>query len=446
MPCSLAWVMNGEPWFFIHIRGAGSRARRRQSFSGIFVFVIPAVQRAFPEPLPPGEKPGFEWRGTKGWAWKPDQYLAEIPYLAKFKMNFLMNCYLSLFDIEHHPHWRDGQANRWWEDLPAGKKQAYEQIVHECQKQGIQFCFSMNPNLYSQRVVNDGSPQSVEELYKHYAWMQSLGVKWFNVSLDDALQGVNALSQAGVANEIFHRLRAGDPQAQMIFTPAFYHGDGTEPKEKDYLQTLATNLDKDVYLFWTGDATVGKATRPAAESFQNISRHRLFLWDNYPVNDGRPTMHLGPVVGRDPGLCDVVDGYISNPMYKENEINRLPLATCADYAYNPRAYDPNRSIGQAILLLANTPTPQREWLADLVATYPGFLVCPGGTSSNPARERFDQILAGPDSHQAASAYLGYLRGISDRMGKEFPGQYQPAKTIVDKDIQAMAEKLAKKNN
>ena len=36
-------------------------------------------------------------------------------------------------------------------------------------------------------------------------------------------------------------------------------------------------------------------------------------------------------------------------MRKQNEINRIPLATCADYAYNPRAYDPSRSVGQAIL-------------------------------------------------------------------------------------------------
>src|ERR1017187_7890533 len=214
-------------------------------------------------------------------------------------MNFLMNCYTSMFDLEHHPNWgSDSQANRWWEDIPPTKKKAYEQVVRECQKQGIQFCFSMNPNLGSTRMVNDGSPESVEQIYKHYAWMQGLGIKWFNISLDDIAQGINASSQAKVVNEIFHRLRAHDPEAQMIFCPTFYWGDGTGGKQKPYLQDLARELDKDVYMFWTGDYVVGHITRRGAETFRALCGHRLFLWDNYPVNDNQPTMHLGPVMDR----------------------------------------------------------------------------------------------------------------------------------------------------
>jgi len=146
---------------------------------------LPAEKREFPEPLPAGTQPGFAIRGTKGWAWTPEQYLAEIPFLAKVKLNFLMNCYISMFDIEHHAKWYDGDANRWWEDLPAGKKRAYEQVVRSAQEHGVQFCFSMNPNLFSKRLVNDDSPDSVDRLFKHFAWMQGLGVKWFNLALEE---------------------------------------------------------------------------------------------------------------------------------------------------------------------------------------------------------------------------------------------------------------------
>ena len=86
-----------------------------------FTFALPLAKRTFPEPLPAGAQPGFKIRGTKGWAWTPDQYLAEIPFIAKYKMNFLMNCYLSMFDIEHYAKWNDPDANRWWEDLPSAK-------------------------------------------------------------------------------------------------------------------------------------------------------------------------------------------------------------------------------------------------------------------------------------------------------------------------------------
>jgi len=94
-------------------------------------------------------------------------------------MNFLMNCYLSLWESAPgvHPYkW----INKWWQPLPAAKKRAYEEVVRSCQKHGIQFCFCMNPNLGSKRFAG-ASPKDLDDLWQHYAWMQSLGVKWFSV-------------------------------------------------------------------------------------------------------------------------------------------------------------------------------------------------------------------------------------------------------------------------
>lgn len=402
-----------------------------------FHVTLPLVKREFPEPLAAGAQPGFKIRGTKGWAWTPEQYLAEIPFLAQCKMNFLMNCYISMFDIEHHEKWYDGSANRWWEDLPAEKKAAYEKVVRSAQEHGLQFCFSMNPNLLSARQVNDDSPGSVDLLFKHYAWMQGLGVKWFNLSLDDATKGINAATQSRVCNEIFHRLRSKDPEAQMIFCPTYYWGDGTLPKQQPYLEELAHDLDPEIYVFWTGDAVNGKVTRRAADTFCGIVKHKVILWDNYPVNDAHPTMHLGPVVDRDPDLCDVLDGYMSNPMREQNEINRIPLATCADYAYNPRAYDPQRSIGQAILLQADKPA-QIEVLSDLVNEYPGMLLVSTSRNSpgfNPVRTQMSRILELPQSRPAALAYLASLENLSARFNAEFPDRYAPEKKTLASDIE-----------
>ncbi len=408
-----------------------------------FQVKLPADRREFPEPLPAGVQPGFKLRGLKGWAWTPEQYLAEIPFLEKYRMNFLMNCYISMFDIEHHEKWYDGEANRWWEDLPPAKKAACEKVVRSAQEHGIQFCFSMNPNLYSQRTVNEESGASIDLLFKHYAWMQGLGVKWFNLAIDDATNGVNAATQAKVANEIFHRLRAKDPEAQMIFCPTYYWGDGTLKDQKPYLETLARELDKDMYVFWTGDAVVGKITRKAAQTFRDTVQHRVILWDNYPVNDGHPTMHLGPVTDRDADLGEVLDGYVSNAMRTQNEINRIPLATCADYASNPRGYDPARSIGQAILLQADTPA-QRNVLRELVELYPGMLLNPAAnnkTGFNPVRAQLDRILVLPQPKPAAMAYLAALERLGTRFDKEFPNQYAAEKKTLGADIAAVKQKV-----
>ena len=405
---------------------------------------LPKEQREFPEPLPVDAQPGFKLRGTKGWAWTPEQYLAEIPFIAKCKMNFLMNCYISMFDIEHHEKWYDGDANRWWEDLQPAKKAAYEKVVKSAREHGLQFCFSMNPNLFSKRTVNEESPGSVDLLFKHYAWMQGLGVKWFNLAIDDATNGVHAASQAKVCNEIFRRLRAKDPEAQMIFCPTYYWGDGTLKDQQPYLEELARELDPDIFVFWTGDAVVGKVTRKATDTFCGIVKHRVILWDNYPVNDGHPTMNLGPVTGRDVDICEVLYGYVANPMREQSEINRIPLATCADYALNPRSYDPQRSIGQAILLQADKPS-QREMLRELVETYPGMLLIPAAqnkTGYNPVRSQMDRILALPQPKQAAEGYLDSLEKLSVRFNKEFPDRYAAEKKSLAEDIKVVKQKLA----
>ncbi|MGB9624863.1 MAG: beta-N-acetylglucosaminidase domain-containing protein [Phycisphaerae bacterium] len=423
------------PWFQVAACVVGpEECVIRRDPTKDFSVTLPETVEPLPTPLPPGKEPGFKFRGTKGWMWTPQQYMAEIPVLAKYRMNFLMNCYTSMCDVEHYK-WGDPNVNRWWEPLPEEKKAAYAKVVKACREQGVSFCFSMNPNLCSKRFVNSGNPADVDALWQHYAWAQGLGVKWFNISLDDISQGIDAAAQAKVVNEILRRLREKDPGARMIFCPTYYWGDGTGKEQKPYLETLAQELDRDVYVFWTGDAVVGRITRKAAETFRGIVQRRLFLWDNYPVNDAQPTMHLGPVTGRDADLCEVIDGYMSNPLCQQNEANRIPLLTCADYAYNPGAYDPARSIGQAIVHLAETPA-QRNVMRDLVEAYPGMLIYGNGnTGFNAVRHKYAQITGMPHSRQAAQAYIKYLERLAVRIKEAFPHGYAAEKKTLDTDIQ-----------
>ncbi len=112
---------------------------------------VPAHVRPFPEPLAPDHlEPGFKFRGIKGWDWTPEQYLREIPYLAKFKMNFLMNCYLSLFASKPGQPFR----NEWWKPLSQEQKRAYAKIIRTCRQYGITFCFAVHPQLDSPRPLN----------------------------------------------------------------------------------------------------------------------------------------------------------------------------------------------------------------------------------------------------------------------------------------------------
>jgi len=419
---------------------ASAQVLRTADPSVTYLVHLPDRPRPFPEPLTEKRhEPGFAIRGIKGWMWNPRQYLSEVPVLALCKMNFLMNCYLSMFDIEHRTL-GDPACNRWWEPLPTEKKAAYEEVVRACARRGIAFCFCMNPNFTSTRFADPDRPQDIEDLWQHYRWMQDLGVQWFSICLDDIRQGTDPKMQARLVNEILRRLRERDRQARMIFCPTVYSGDGSGADAHRYLRTLAAELDSTAYVFWTGDAVAtARITRAAAEGYRKTVGHRLVLWDNYPVNDGHPTMNLGPVSGRDPDLCEVIDGYMSNSQFPQNEINRLPMLTCADYAYNPWQYDPARSIGQAALHLGANQE-QREVLAAIVELYPGNLLFNTWYSFNPVRARFSVLdsLRGTE----AGAYVQRVEVLLRRFQRAFPDRFHDACTTLENDIAWMKREPA----
>jgi len=399
----------------------------------VYEVTIPAKTLPFPTPLAAGEEPGFVLRGTKGWAWTWDQYLAEVPVLARHKMNFLMSCYTSVFtDTVKF-------VNNWWGPLPEKTLVGIGAVAKACREAGLTFCFSFHPALFSDRPLRCDSDADFEAMWLNYAAVQALGVGWFSLSYDDIdVKGKDIArlgsDHAGLANRLLRRLRETDPQAELIFCPVYYWGAADQGEAGLYTVALGKALDKDILLFWTGDGVVTpRITRAAAESFRRAAAgHRLVIWDNYPVNDRSGALHLGPLTGRDPDLDEVVYGYMSNPHSPQNEINRVPLLTCADYAYNPRAYDPARSIGQAIRQFAKTPL-QRAVLRDIVELYPGDLIC-GSTSTayNPVLERMAALMKQPGGPALAAGLIRRVGRVAKRLETEFPDRFDDAKkTLAD---------------
>jgi hypothetical protein len=403
---------------------------------------LPQKPEPFPNPLTNAKaEPAFRLRGTKGWAWTPEQYLAEVPYLVKAKMNFLMNCYTSMFTS------LDPFVNRWWEPLSEAKKRGFEEVVRACQKNNVQFCFSMHPQLFSERPLDPSSSEDFENLWRHYSWMQDLGVDWFNVCYDDiGVEGrdksVLGETHAKTVNKLLARLRKKNPRVQFIFCPVYYSGCGDTPEARAYLSALGRVLDPQVLVFWTGDGVVTpRITRSCAERYKNIVGHPLVIWDNYPVNDRNPTLHLGPVTSRDVDLSAVAEGYMSNPLCPQNEINRIPMFTCADYAFNPAAYDPTRSIGQAIMHLGETDG-QRQAIKALVGLYPGMLVYGDTrTAFNPVLEKFRLLLGRPEGRSAAASFADRVEKVLKQFETAFPDRFGKTKDTVGQDLVEMKKNL-----
>ena len=422
---------------------SGCARSRPDPLAPAFRVAVPAERSPFPTPLPSGRKgPGFILRGTKGWAWTWDQYLAEIPYLARYKMNFLMSCYLSVFSDPVK------LVNRWWEPLPQATLEGIGKVAAACRDAGITYCFSFHPALFSDRPLHTESDADFADMWRNYASVQALGVRWFSLSYDDIdVKGrdIAALgtAHAGLANRLLGRLREKDPAAELIFCPVYYWGPADQGEARLYTEALGRALDKDIFVFWTGDAVVtARITRQAAESFRKTVGHRIVIWDNYPVNDRSGALHLGPVIGRDPDLDEVAYGYMGNPLAPQNEINRIPLLTCADYAWNPRAYDPARSIGQSIFELADTPA-RRAVLKDLVELYPGNLLS-GSTMTgyNCVLEKIAALLKEPGGRELAGRLVGHVGSVAARLDREFPDRYAETKKTLAAHIARAKDMLA----
>ena len=410
-----------------------------------FSFNLATGKPLLPAPLHPDHPaPGFKLRGLKGWNYSYQDYVAVIPFMVENKMNFLMNCYLSLFPrterMSRFENCLIPYDNNWWEDISEEQKAQYKELVRLCNESGIIFCFSMNPNYQSTRPFDYKSESDFNSMLKHYLWAQSIGVKWFNVSFDDIKTGIDPEGQAKSVTRLLDILRVKDPDAQMIFCPTYYRLTAKNiVKEREYLHALNEYLPKDIYVFWTGGAKNRTVTKDEAQTFKDLVGRRMIFWDNYPVNNASQTISLGPVIGRDAGIAEIADGYMANPMWPQVSLNRLPLMTAADYAYNPWNYDPKRSIATAVSKLTENPD-QAGTLRELIYLYPGKILHNKESGFNPFVDKFNQITKIEHSEFIAKIYIRHAENVLDKMNAHFdPVVFWDAQETLRNDIDAIKQ-------
>jgi hypothetical protein len=105
-------------------------------------------------------------------------------------------------------------------------------------------------------------------------------------------------------------------------------------------------------------------------------------------------------------------------MATQHRLGLLPIATAAEYAQDPGAYDPARAFEQAIERIGRT-ADERALLRDLSATYPGMLVFGANQYFNPVRERFARGGAGAADLAALGELVGRFRRL---LGERYPAE------------------------
>jgi hypothetical protein len=267
-------------------------------------------------------------------------------------------------DPYHREYWRD--------PYPADRMIELGELVQAAHANFVDFCFAVSPGLSMVYSSEEDFGKLTEKLDN----VGKLGVSCFALFLDDVPEELQnpadkarykslAAAHTYIINKLYHHLAPLSPQNHLIVTPTIYTN---AFGHLDDLRELGAGVDPHVDLMWTGVKVVPpEITVKQAREWGRMQRRRPLIWDNYPVNDyQRWRPFLGPLVGRDPQLNTAVRGLVSNPM-NEARASMIPLATIAEYLWNPQAYNAPEAQKRALLAQYGPDAP--HLLAPLLETY-----------------------------------------------------------------------------
>ena len=295
-------------------------------------------------------KISFKRRGIVEGFFGPLWSMAHRKAMFEFGAARGMNTYL--YAPKDDPYHRE----RWTEPYPTKQWRELLQLVREAQKRRIDFVYGFHPG--KGLCFSDKAP--VRTLLAKARRFYDAGVRTFAVLFDDIPSSLNSnrdrkyfkQSLARAEGSWLEEIQATQPwrDVEWWICPSYYTADPLlarlfGPFEPDFLEILGEYLPPNVACFWTGPSVVSKRiSLSQAQKTAKRLKHRLLLWDNYPVNDlsMRDELHLGPLQCRDPELPRAVYAYLSNPLLQE-KLSFIPLATCFDYAADPAHYQPESS-------------------------------------------------------------------------------------------------------
>ncbi|MCX4671488.1 beta-N-acetylglucosaminidase domain-containing protein [Streptomyces sp. NBC_01381] len=306
--------------------------------------------------------------GFYGPPWTEAERLDQMDFLGDTKANTYV--YAPKDDPYHREKWR--------EPYPADKLAELGKLVDRATANHVRFTFAVSPG----GSICYSDPADVKALTAKLQALYDLGVRSFSVPLDDISytkwncegdkakfgepgRGSAAKAQVGLLNTIqrdFIAQKEGANPLQMVPTE---YGDLTDTA---YKQTMRAELDGAVEVMWTGtDVVPPEITNAQAEKAAELFGRKVFVWDNYPVNDFARTagrLLLAPYDKREAGLSGHLSGIVSNPMNQE-AASKLAVFTMNDFSWNDRGYERARSARQAALYLAGGD----ERIADAVQTF-----------------------------------------------------------------------------
>nr|WP_258310639.1 beta-N-acetylglucosaminidase domain-containing protein [Streptomyces sp. FT05W] len=265
----------------------------------------------------------------------------------------------------------------WREPYPADELADLRELIDQATAHHVDFTYALSPGL----SVCYSDPADVSALKTKLGTLYDQGARSFYVALDDISytkwnceadqekygapgRGSAGQAQADLLNAVQHDFIDTHPDAAPLqFVPTEY----SDTADSAYKSVLREQLDPKVVVQWTGTDVVPPSISVSdAEAASAVWGRKVFLWDNYPVNDyGQTTGRLlmAPYDKREAGLHKALSGIVLNPM-NQAAASKVALFGGASFAWNDEDYDPARTWRAAAGYLAGgDPATTRALLA-----------------------------------------------------------------------------------
>ena len=313
---------------------------------------IPAV-RVSDEPL-------MEIRGAiegfYGIPWSHRSRLDHFAFYGEHKLNTYI--YTPKDDLLLRAKWRDLYEGEELEKLG--------ELVDEAAAHHVTFTYALSPG----NDITYGSDADFESTVTKFDQLRDLGVRSFYVALDDiptemvdedaAQFDSLAEAQAHYLNRIQTEYVDAYDLEPLQTVPTEYWGSGPS----DYKSTFGQGVDPAIRIQWTGEGVFSPSIteESVAAAVESYHTEHLYIWDNFPVNDGRrDRLFLNPLEGRAPTLHKHLAGFTANPLIQPYA-SLISLANYADYCWNPPAYEAAVSWDAALDELAGSEQRVRDAL------------------------------------------------------------------------------------
>ena len=268
--------------------------------------------------------------GFYGTPWSFEDRLSQFKFYGRNKLN------VYIYGPKDDPY---HSVPKWRQAYPENEAKQIAQLVKTAGDNGVIFYWAIHPG---QDIKWNDEDRAL--LLEKFESMYRLGVRGFAVFFDDISgEGTKADKQAELLNYIDgHFIKPKGDIAPLIMCPTEYNKAWSNI-QKGYLPTLGDKLNKDIEVMWTGNTVVSCLDKPDVVWINQHIKRKAYIWFNFPVTDFvRDHLLMGKTYGNSLEIADDVSGFLSNPM-EHAEASKMALFSVADYTWNMKAYDTERS-------------------------------------------------------------------------------------------------------